>query len=151
MEGLRGGFMRKAREPAKNEFQEQGDETSSQGTPPMATTRYPKRALADDTENSVQGPPPTAIVRTRSGVHHHHRREPAAEAPPTPEAAEVKTEAGPAAAEAVTNGTALAAASGTVAARPEPEPKIERREFKPPGEATPLPPASPPSNGRQPP
>ena len=95
--------MRKAREPAKNEFQEQGDETSSQGTPSMATTRYPKRALADDTENSVQGPP-AAIVRTRSGVHHHHRREPAAEAPPTPEAAEVKPEANPAATEACQRG-----------------------------------------------
>ena len=45
--------MRKAREPAKNEFHEQLDETTSQRTQAAATTRYPKRALADDSE---QGP-----------------------------------------------------------------------------------------------
>src|SRR6516225_5592876 len=79
--GLRGGFMRKAREPAKNEFQEQLEETASQGAQPMATTRYPKRALADDADQGpAQGPQQTAIVRTRSGAHHHHRREPAVEA-----------------------------------------------------------------------
>jgi transcription termination factor Rho len=104
--------MRKAREPAKNEFHEQVDETSSQGTQPMATTRYPKRALADDTDqSSAQGAPQTAIVRTRSGTHHHHRREPAAEAASAQEGAEVKTQASPDAAETTTNGAAIAAAS----------------------------------------
>jgi transcription termination factor Rho len=104
--------MRKAREPAKNEFHEQVDETSSQGTQPMATTRYPKRALADDTDqSSAQGAPQTAIVRTRSGTHHHHRREPAAEAASAQEGAEVKTQANPDAAETTTNGAAIAAAS----------------------------------------
>jgi transcription termination factor Rho len=104
--------MRKAREPAKNEFHEQVDETSSQGTQPMATTRYPKRALADDTDqSSAQGPPQTAIVRTRSGTHHHHRREPAAEAASAQEGAEVKTQASPGAAETTTNGAVIAAAS----------------------------------------
>ncbi len=146
--------MRKAREPAKSEFQEQADETSSQGAPPMVTTRYPKRALADEADGSVQSPPHTAIVRTRSGAHHHrrepdHRREPAAETASAQEVAEVKAEANPAAAETATNGTAVAAASATAAASPEPGPKVERREFKTPGESAPLPPASPVSNGRQ--
>ena len=142
--------MRKAREPAKNEFREQLDETASQETQPMATTRYPKRALADDTEQGpAQGPQQTAIVRTRSGAHHHHRREPAAEPASAQEGAEVKAEASPAAAETATNGAAIGAASAMAAAvSPESRPKVERREFKVPGESTPMAPASPVGNGQ---
>ncbi len=117
--------MRKAREPAKNEFHEQADETSSQGTQPMATTRYPKRAMADDADqSSAHVPQQTAIVRTRSGPHHHHRREPATEAASVQEGAEAKAETSHGAAETATNGAALAAASA------------------------PVPPANPVSNGR---
>src|ERR1700730_18077545 len=107
--------MRKVREPAKNEFHEQVDETSSQGTQPMATTRYPKRAMDDADQGSAHGPQQqTAIVRTRNGPHHHHRREPATEAAAVPEGVEAKAETSPGGAETSTNGASLAAAYGPV-------------------------------------
>jgi transcription termination factor Rho len=140
--------MRKAREPAKNEFQAQVEETSSPETQPMATSRFPKRALADDADQgSAQGPQQTAIVRSRSGPHHHHRRDPAAEAASQQEGPEAKTEAR--ADEVVTNGVAPAAAPASVApSNPESPPQIDRRNFETATPPAPVTPASPVSNGR---
>jgi len=142
--------MRKAREPAKGEFQEQLEETSSEGTHPIVTTRYPKRAIGDDAE---QGPPQgsqqTTIVRTRSGAHHHHRREPAAEMLSAPEGAEVKPEASFGEAETATNGVAMPEKFAPPSAiSPESSPQIERRNLE---TSAPTPPmsASSAGNGRQ--
>jgi transcription termination factor Rho len=143
--------MRKAREPAKNEFSEQIEGTPSQETQPMATTRYPKRALADDADQgSAQGPQPTAIVRTRSAAHHHPRREPAVEAASAPEGAEVKTEASPGGAETPANGAAPMADSAPMApARSESSLKTTRHDFDPAKASAPTTPSSALGNGRQ--
>ena len=114
----------------------------------MATSRYPKRALADDADQgSAQGPQQTAIVRSRSGPHHHHRREPAADAGSAQEGPEVKPETG--ADEVVINGVAPAAAPAVVGpSGPESPPQTDRRNFEtatPPAAVTP---ASTVSNGR---
>jgi transcription termination factor Rho len=140
--------MRKAREPAKNEFQDQIDETSSQGNPPMATSRYPKRALADDANPGlVQGSQQTAIVRSRGGPHHHHRRESAAEATSGHAEAEAKTEAG--ATEMVTDGATAALAPPSVPrTSAESHPQPDRRNFESGPTAAPMTPVSPASNGR---
>src|SRR5713226_4031741 len=104
--------MRKAREPAKNEFQEQVDEASSQDAQPMAITRDPKRAVGDDAEQGSAQGQQTALVRTRSGAHHHHRREPAAETVSVQDGAEVKTEDSPGATEIAANGAGSACEPG---------------------------------------
>ena len=142
--------MRKARESAKNEFLQQIDGTPSQETQPMATTRYPKRALADDREQgSAQSPQATAIVRTRSGAHHHPRREPAAEAASAQDVADVKTEASPSSIETATNGGAIAPDSTQVAPiSPEPRPKPDGRNLETAAASPPAAPASSLGNGR---
>jgi transcription termination factor Rho len=140
--------MRKAREPAKQELQDQVDETASQ--PPIAISRYPKRALADDADQgSAQGPQQTTIVRSRSGPHHHHRREPAADAPSAQGGPTAKSEAG--AGETVINGAApAAAASASVAsAGAESRPQADRRNFETATPSAPITPAGPVNDGRQ--
>jgi transcription termination factor Rho len=138
--------MRKAREPAKSEFQEQVDET--QNTHPSVTTRYPKRAPGDDVEQvATQGPPQTAIVRTRSGAHHHHRRDPAADMPLAQDA-EIRTEAVSSDAETLTNGGAMPEKSASaVPVNPESSPQMERRNMDMPSLTSPTP-TGPVGNGR---
>ena len=116
----------------------------------MATTRYPKRALADDREQgSAQSPQATAIVRTRSGAHHHPRREPAAEAASAQDVADVKTEASPSSIETATNGGAIAPDSTQVAPiSPEPRPKPDGRNLETAAASPPAAPASSLGNGR---
>jgi len=122
--------MRKAREPAKNEFQEPADEASSQGAQPIGITRYPKRIMVDDVDQGpVQGPP-AAIVRTRSGSHPHHRRETMAEGPPVPDGIEVKAEVSSAQPETATNGASTIVPEAPITpANVESRPKPERRNF----------------------
>jgi transcription termination factor Rho len=142
--------MRKAREPAKNEFQEQTDEPSSQGTQPMVTTRYPKRVLADDPDPAAApSPPPTPSGRSRSSVHHHHRREPVAEAALPPPGAEATTEAASGAAEMVTNGAATVVAPPLPAANTESVTRGDQGSFETSAPSVPATPPSPVSNGRQ--
>jgi transcription termination factor Rho len=140
--------MRKAREPAKNEFPEQVDESSPQDTTSATTSRYHRRALADDAEQG-SAPPHTAVVRTRSGIHHHHRRDAAAAPPPAQEGMEVKTEVNPDAVETAPNGVTVPETSPpAVPIGPEGRPKIERRNFDT-SVTAPVLPAGPAGDGRQ--
>jgi transcription termination factor Rho len=138
--------MRKAREPAKSDFQEQVDESSSQATPPLTVTRYPKRALTDDAEPGSTPASPHTLVRTRSSAHHHHRRESADVTPPT-DANETTPEASPGASapETAINGSAAPLPSSSASA--ETPPRMERRSFDGSTQASGTHPASV-SNGR---
>jgi transcription termination factor Rho len=148
--------MRKAREPAKNEFQEQVDETSSPGTQTASVTRYPKRALADDADQvSAQVPQQTLTVRTRTGPHHHHqqqhhhRREPSVEAPTAQQGTEVVTEANPDISEAGGNGGVPAGAfAPVVPLAVESRPKADGGSVENVTHSSGTTPASPVTNGR---
>lgn len=137
--------MRKAREPAKSEFHEQVDESSSQATHPLAPGRYPRRVVGDEGEQGPVQPQQTATVRTRSGAHHHHRREPVAEASSPQEGSEAKTESGSRGAETATNGNASPTTAPPLS--PESRAKVETRSFDSPASPTGAP-ASPVTNGR---
>jgi transcription termination factor Rho len=141
--------MRKAREPAKSELQEQVDEHSSHGSRPLVTTRYPKRAANEDSEQAAAAPP--GVVRTRSGTH-HHRREAAPEpsSPPEPQMVEVKTEtfAGPQETAVSANGAAAATTAEAAPMTVESRPKLDRSDLEPAKVLAPTVPGTPVSNGR---
>ena len=138
--------MRKAREPAKSEFQEQ-DEGSSQGTHPIASVRYQRRGVADDAEQGSVQPQQPGTVRTRSGAHHHHRRESTGEAPSLQERSDVKTGTGSRPAENATNGNAVPAAPPAPPLSPDSRSQVEMRNLDVPTSPAGAP-ASSVSNGR---
>jgi transcription termination factor Rho len=139
--------MRKAREPAKSEFHEQVEESSSQSTNPVAPSRYPKRAVADEPEQGPVQSQQTGTVRTRSGAHHHHRREPAAEGPSVQDGSAFKTEAGARTAESAINGNPVSTAAASATASNPDSRSVETRSFDAPASPAGAP-ASPVTNGR---
>jgi transcription termination factor Rho len=127
--------MRKAREPAKNELQEQTDENASQTTGVGNSTRYPKRAATNGGESSL-APTTHSSPNVRSRTAHQHsrrdqenRREGSGEASLGEESPEPRRELG-SDPESTGNGT-VAGVSGT-SETGESRPETERRVFDAP-------------------
>ncbi len=141
--------MRKAREPAKNEFQEQSDDNSTPNPSSGSANRYSKRAAANGGEaNPTAAGQQSPNARSRSAHHHgrreQERREAVNEAASAEETADLKRETG-VASEGAANGTVSAVTGPTDP--PESPPEIERRSGEVPAPAASVE-ASGASNGR---